>query len=146
VTAVLVLARSELRRRWRSALLITLLVGMVGAVVLASAAGAHRSASALQRFVAYSRSSDAEIDVNDPTPAQLQAFRDVPEVADFAVLHAYAVIARDRPNLKNAATIDGRLGTVVDRARLVAGRVANPNAPDEIMIGEGLAAQQHLGV
>jgi len=89
VTAVLVLARSELRRRWRSSVLITLLVGTVGAVVLASAAGAHRSASSLQRFVAYSRSSDAEIDLTDPTAAQLQAFRDVPEVQDFAVLHAY---------------------------------------------------------
>src|SRR5207253_3968977 len=113
---------------------------------LASAAGAHRSATSLERFVAYSRSSDAEVDVNDPTPAQLRAFGDVPEVADFAVLHAYALIPSGRPNLKNAATVDGRLGTVVDRARLVSGRLANPSAPDEIMIGEGLAAQQHLGV
>lgn len=124
----------------------TMLVGVVGAVVLASAAGAHRSSTSLQRFVAYSRSSDVEMDVNDPTPAQLQAFGRVPEVADFAVLHAYGVIVHDRPNLKNAATVDGRLGTVVDRARLVSGRVADPRAPDEIMIGEGLAAQQHLGV
>ncbi len=124
----------------------TMLVGMVGAVVLASAAGAHRSATSLQRFVAYSRSSDAEIDVNEPTPAQLAAFGHVPEVAGFAVLHAYALVPRGRPNLKNAATVDGRLGTSVDRARLVAGRFANPGAPDEIMIGEGLAAQQHLGV
>ena len=124
----------------------TMLVGMVGAVVLASAAGAHRSATALQRFVAYSRSSDAELDVNDPTPAQLHAFGRAPEVADFAVLHAYGLIPRGRPNLKNAATVDGRLGRVVDRARLVSGRFANPSAADEIMIGEGLAAQQHLGV
>ena len=63
-----------------------LLVGFVGAVVLASAAGAHRSATALRRFVAYSRTSDAEVAVTDPTRAQLQAFRRVPEVADFAVL------------------------------------------------------------
>ena len=146
MTAVLVLARSELRRRWRSALLLTMLVGMVGAVVLASAAGAHRSATALQRFVAFSRSSDMEVNVNDPTPAQLQAFGRVPEVADFAVLHAYGLIPRGRPNLAIATTVDGRLGTVVDRARLVSGRFANPNASNEIMIGEGLAAQQHLRV
>jgi hypothetical protein len=114
--------------------------------VLASAAGAHRSATALGRFVAYSRSSDAEIDLTDPTSAELRAFRRVPEVADIAVLHAYALIPRGRPNLKNAATVDGRLGTAVDRARVVAGRAANPDAPDEIAIGEGLAAQQHLGL
>src|SRR5258708_11038623 len=124
----------------------TMLVGVVGAVVLASAAGAHRSASSLQRFVAYSRSSDVEVDLNDPTAAQLRSFGRVPEVAEFAVLHAYGLIPRGRTNLKNAATIDGRLGTVVDRARLVAGRFANPNAPDEIIIAEGLAAQQHLRI
>jgi len=34
----------------------------------------------------------------------------------------------------------------VDRARVVAGRAADPDAADEIMIGEGLAAQARLGV
>ena len=38
------------------------------------------------------------------------------------------------------------LGTEVDRPRLVAGRLANPNTLDEINIGEGLAAMTHLGV
>jgi hypothetical protein len=123
-----------------------LLVGFVGAVVLASAAGAHRTATALRRFIVYSRTSDAQVAVNDPTRAQLQAFRRVSEVADFAVLQAYALIPRGRPNLKTGATVDGRLGTAVDRARVVAGRAADPDAPGEIAIGEGLAAQQHLGL
>jgi hypothetical protein len=146
VTAVLALARHELRRRWRSALALTMLVGVVGAIVLATAAGAHRSSSALRRFVAYSRSSDVEIHLDDPTPAQLEKFRRVPEVADFALLRVYALTPHGRPSLKNAATVDGRLGTVIDRARLIAGRVANPDAANETMIGEGLAAQMHLGV
>jgi hypothetical protein len=146
VAAVLLLARRALVRRGRSAIAIATLLGVIGAVVLASAAGAHRSATSLQRFVEFSRSSDVELDLNDPTPAQLDAFRNVPEVADFAVLHAFALVPRGKPNLKNAATIDGRLGTVVDRARLVAGRFANPNAVGEIAIGEGLAAQQHLAI
>jgi hypothetical protein len=146
VAAVLLLSRRELRRRWRSTVFLTVLVGLVGAVVLASAAGAHRSGTALSRFIAYSRSSDAEIDVQDASPAQLAAFRRVPQVADFAVLHAYALNVHGRPALKNAATIDGRLGSVVDRARLVRGRFANAADPNETMIGEGLAAQQHLGI
>ena len=45
-----------------------------------------------------------------------------------------------------AAPVDRALGTEVDRPRLVAGRLANPNALDEINIGEGLAALTHLGV
>jgi hypothetical protein len=144
--AVILLARHDLRRRWRSALAVTLLVGIVGAIVLATAAGAHRSSTSLQRFVDYSRSSDMEVDLDAATPAQLQAFRRVPEVLDFAELHGYALSPRGRPSLKNAASVDGRIGVEVDRARVVAGRAANPDAPDEIMIGEGLAAQLHLGL
>lgn len=143
---VLMLARCELRRRWRSALALVMLVGIIGGVILASAAGAHRSATALNRFITYSRSSSAEVDVTDPTAAQLRAFRRNPDVADMAVLHAYALTPHGAPNLKNAATIDGRLGTVLDRARLVAGREANLHAVDEVAIGQGLAQQLHLGI
>jgi len=146
VAAILLLARRDLLRRWRSALALTLLVGAVGAIVLAFAAGAHRSSTALQRFVAYSRVSDAEVDLVDPTPAELEAFRRVPQVVDFAQLHAFALTPHGLPNLKNAATVDGRLGTLVDRARLVTGRFANPAAPDEVAIGEGLAAELHIGI
>lgn len=123
-----------------------MLVGVVGAIVLASAAGAQRSSSALRRFVAYSRSSDAEVDLDSPTPAELRDFGRLHEVADFALLHVYALVPHGLPNLKNAATVDGRLGTVVDRARVVRGRAANPDARDEIMIGEALSAQLHLGI
>jgi ABC-type antimicrobial peptide transport system permease subunit len=140
------LARGELVRRWRSALAIAVLVGLVGAAVLASAAGADRSSTSLRRFIADSRSSDVEIDLDHPTATELADFRRVPQVADFALLHVYALVPHGRPNLKNAASVDGRIGSVVDRARLVRGRVANPDAVDEIMIGEGLAAQQHLDV
>jgi putative ABC transport system permease protein len=146
VAAVLLLFRRELRRRWRSTVFLAVLVGLLGAVVLATAAGAHRSGTALSRFVAYSRSSDVEVDVRDASPARLAAFRRVPQVADFAVLHAYGLTPRGRPALNNAASVDGRLGILVDRARLVRGRFANPADPNETMIGEGLAAQQHLGI
>ncbi len=144
--AVWLVATSELRRRWRSTVALTLLVGIVGAIVFATVAGARRSDDALGRFIAYSRASSLELDVQDPTPAQLDAFGRVPEVKNFAVLHAYALNAEGRPNLAIAASVDGKLGTVIDRARLVAGRRADPAVDDEITIGEGLAAQAHLGL
>jgi len=50
------LAGIDVRRRWRSIVALTLLVGAVGTVVLATAAGARRSDSALTRFNTYSRS------------------------------------------------------------------------------------------
>ena len=64
--------------------------------------------------------------------------------ADVAVIHAYAISPDGRPNLAIGAPVDGPLGTLVDRPRLIAGRLANPNAPDEITIGEALSAQEHL--
>ena len=78
VGTVRMLARCEIRRRWRSTVAITLLLGAVGAVVLATAAGARRSDTALERFNAFSRSSSFEISVGTPSAQQLLAFRRTP--------------------------------------------------------------------
>ena len=50
--AVGLIARSEVRARWRALLGLALLVALVGAVALSALAGARRSGSALDRFVA----------------------------------------------------------------------------------------------
>jgi uncharacterized membrane protein YeaQ/YmgE (transglycosylase-associated protein family) len=50
------LAGSEIHRRLRSTIALALLVGIIGAIVLATAAGARRSGSALDRFKVYSHS------------------------------------------------------------------------------------------
>jgi hypothetical protein len=135
-----------MRRRWRSLVVITLLVGVVGAIVLATAAGARRSSSSLQRFIEYSRSADVEVDARNPTPAQLDAFQHAPGVAGFAVLNADSLTPDIGSNLAIAAAVDDKFGSVADRARLVSGRRADPSAPDEINIGETLAAQAHLRI
>lgn len=51
-------ARAELRRRWLSTLGLALLAGLVGGVVLAGAAGARRTSSAMDRFAAFNRAGD----------------------------------------------------------------------------------------
>src|SRR5438132_12412038 len=144
------LAGREIGRRWRRLVVLTLLVGVVGAVVLSTAAGARRSDTALARFNASSRSSDVEFFVGSlapPTPVQLRAFARVPVVASFAVLNAFGISVPRVPDLSSiAAATDANFGTVVDRARVVAGRAANPAAVDEVTIGESLAAKPHLGV
>jgi hypothetical protein len=140
------LAASDIRRRWRSVVALTLLVGAVGAIVLATAAGARRSDSALPRFNAYSRSSDVEISIGIPTASQLAAFRRSPGVAAFAYLHAYSLQIKGYENLAIAAPADSDMGRVVDRVRLIKGRLADPSATAEVTIGERLAAQTHLAV
>jgi FtsX-like permease family len=148
VGAVGLLAGSEVRRRWRATIAIALLVGVIGAVVLATAAGARRSSTALPRFNAASRSSDLEVNVGQPTPEQMAEFAKTPGVAGFARLRGYAfdVESQGLADLALAAPLDGKMGHVVDRARLVAGRTADPSRAQEITVGESLADRLHLKV
>ena len=76
----------------------------------------------------------------------MQAYRRSPGVAAIALLHAYSLTAVAYPNLSIAAPDDAAMGDLVDRARLVDGRFADPSAPDEITIGEAIAAQLHLRI
>jgi ABC-type antimicrobial peptide transport system permease subunit len=62
-------------------------------------------------------------------------------------LRAFAITVPGAPNLPAiVGPVDAKFGSVVDRARIVAGRAADPSAVDEITIGENLAAQLHLRV
>jgi RNA polymerase sigma factor (sigma-70 family) len=132
------LAGFEIRRRWRRVVVLTLLVGVVGAVVLATVAGARRSSSALARFNESSRAGNLELTVGeDVTPAQLREFRAVSGVAAFARLRGGAILFPAAPQLQAiASAVDTRFGTVVDRARIVAGRAADPTAADEVTLAK----------
>ena len=146
--AVRLVARSELRRHWRGTVVVMLLVGLVGAVTLAALSGARRSSSALRRFDEVSRSSNIQVQLGSYTAAQLATLRRTPGVEGVGVVDLLFVGPAE-PALQHlliAAPVDGALGTEVDRPRLVAGRLANPNALDEIDIGEGLVALTHLRV
>jgi hypothetical protein len=150
VAAVRRLAAHQLRGRWRSVVALTLLVGIVGAVVLATVAGARRSDTALARFNAASRSGDVALlgaFGYTPTPAQLSALRHVHDVEAVAMIRFYA-LQGSGPLAKGgvAAAVDDAMGNTVERSRLVAGRRANPSAPGEVTIGESLAALLHQGV
>ena len=134
VGAVWVLARREIRRRWRSAAAIALLVGVVGAIVLATVAGARRSDTALERFNTASRSSQLEISVGRPSTAQLSRFRETPGIAGLARLRGYSLGVGDFQELAIAAPLDRSMEVAVDRSRLIRG---SPN---------GCAASSAAGV
>ncbi len=140
----------ELRRRARGTVGIALVVGLVGAVVFAAAAGARRSETALARFSSASRSGDLALQPAfgySVTSADLRALGRIPQVAAFAVVRFPALFPVGGPSDNHPAVpLDEKFGTVVDRSRLVAGRRANPRIPDEATIGEALAAQLHEGV
>ena len=142
--AVLQLAGCEIRRRWRSGLVLVLLVGLVGAIVLATAAGARRTSSALARFNSSSRAATVQLNLPNATAAQLHAFGQVPEVASFGVASGMFLQVAAAPNLTLVPEEDTRIGTIVDRPRVLTGRVADPKVVDELAIDESIAARLHL--
>lgn len=145
-TGVGMVARHRLRSRWRSVLGVTLLVGVVGGLVLGTVAGARRTGSALSRFEETTRSAEMQISTGEPTEAQLEEFAALPAVEAMAVLPQYLIIPDGTQLVNVPATVDDRFGTVIDRSRVIEGRQPDPEAVDEIAIGEGLAELLDLGV
>jgi hypothetical protein len=91
MSAIALVARADLRRRWFATVAVAVLVGVVGAVVLSSLSGARRSNSALRRFNEYSRSGNLEVTPGRASPAQIAEFRRTPGIAALGVLRIYAV-------------------------------------------------------
>jgi ABC-type lipoprotein release transport system permease subunit len=139
--AVGLLARREIRRRWRSTVALALLIGVVGAIVLAVSAGARRSDTALDRFNDYSRPADVEIYSGRPTTDQIREFRRTPGITALARVRGYA-LGREYPAI--GAPVDDALDHTIDRSILVAGRYPDPSSATEATIAESVADNLHL--
>ena len=146
VSASGLVVRAQLRRRRGAVAFLVILVGLVGGMVLATTAGARRTETSVSRFNASARSAYIQLFIPNPTPSQLAALRRTPNVVAVAAARAYFILFKDVTNLSAVAPLDNVLGNDVDRVRVVHGRLADPNAPDEINLGESEAAQLHKRV
>jgi hypothetical protein len=80
--AVLSLVAHEFRARWRSWVLLVILVAVAGGAVLAAAAGARRTDSAYQRFLYVSKASDVLVSPsNTGLDGYYRALARLPDVA-----------------------------------------------------------------
>lgn len=135
--AVWVCARRELRRHWPGHLALTLLVALVGGTVLAVTAGAHRTNTAFDRFLAFSRPAHAiAVDVGG-APDRHRLVASLPQVDEFAVMRDYAVVTPDpEAFLPFVASVDGAFGRDLQRTLVIEGRSADPSAADEVALSE----------
>ena len=141
------LGRSVIRRRARSVVVLIVIVGLVGAIVMATAAGARRSSTAFDRFDAFSRAADLEVLTgHGTTEAQLAKFQKTPGIAQIARLNVFVLVPVALPDKLIAASVDGKLGNDLDRYQLAAGRRANPDVADEFTVSESFAKLLHLRV
>ncbi len=141
---------AELRSSWRSWLALAVLAGLSGGVVVAAAAGARRTDSALARHVVAYRFPDVSVGNSE----LFDRVRALPQVAATSESLSLAYVARDargRPVLslgphamKVEVSLDGRDGAALGRWKLLAGRRPHSQRRDEALVDS--RAAKTLGV
>ena len=141
--AVTTVARTELRRRWRSLVVVGLLAGLVGAVVAATASVTWRTATAYHRLADATHLDDARVLLfsDSVTPAEVRRLPGVERtwVSQQAIGQlpghpvAYVSLSTGPPGPPDLFT-----------PVLLRGRPADPAAADEVVIPE--LAESELGL
>ena len=147
MTPIYLAFRTGLRSRWRAALGLALLLGLVGGVALTAAAGAWRTATAYPRLLRWSNASNVQV-IPDCTGLRgfYAALARLPQVASMSAEVVYTLSVPGRGGgpagqLEAIASPDGTLGTATDRVRIVAGHRPPAADPADVMVDPQLAAQ-----
>jgi hypothetical protein len=148
MAAVWARVRAELRHRWQATVLLAVLVGLAGGVVLAAVAGARRTGSAMDRFLAYHRPGTLEVDGLD-----VRAIERLPQVADVDQ-GAYMALTPSTPSgapdpgalgrINPILSMRGHILVISERPILIRGRLPDPDQALEVAIDETLAARRRL--
>jgi ABC-type antimicrobial peptide transport system permease subunit len=156
VPAVRTRLRTELRARWRAWAAVSLLIGLVGAVVLTTAAGARRTDTAYARYLKQSHAADVLVSpTNRGLPDYYPALAKLPSVAELGVLVGFqGFVSGKGPGLGPSgelengfvvsAPADTRLGDTIERPKVAEGRMLRGDHPDEAVTDAALARALHL--
>lgn len=149
------LAWSDLRRRWRTWLVLALLIGLAGTAVLGSAAAARRTHSAYPRLVERTNMFDVLVNPDDGE-MEFGPVEALPQVAQAAHMSGVLVVPTlpdGTPDMAASdelvffAAHDDRGMRTINRPTITAGRLPDPSRVDEVFVEKTLAAQQrwHVG-
>jgi hypothetical protein len=139
-------ARTDLRRRVGSSLLLVVAIGIAGGASLTALAGARRAESAVTRFLAYEHPASGGV-VADPG-----LYREVARLPQVAASSLSARFAMARLDGRNRPLENDTLGTVavsdfgLSRAIIVSGRLPRPDRVEEVVINASAARESHLRV
>jgi predicted lysophospholipase L1 biosynthesis ABC-type transport system permease subunit len=138
-------ARAELRRRWKSVIALTLLVGLVSAIVLTALAGARRTSTAFARFGDETRAADLTVFIPKVDSATMAKVRGLPGVE--AIGRARDLVATINGRQQAiGAPLDDSVGRTVWRPRIVTGRRPREDRANEITVPEPLARAQGIAL
>ena len=151
--AVWLSLRAELRLRWRALAGLALLLGLIGGVVLAAAAGARRTDTAYPRLLQWANAAQVQVLPlsNGPTPGFFAALARLPQVASMYTASLYQaelpvrrgvpvdqVETFSSPGPRHLMGVDG------DRVKILQGRLFSPRAAGQAVIDQKLADLEHL--
>lgn len=143
---------AELRHRWRPMLAVALLIGISGGLVIGSLAGARRTATAFPRMVDGTAAADVLVnpDMGAFSALDPDALASLPGVARTSVIDGgIGVVIDEHGDFDEAQVFAGRDRTTMvgfDRPRVVEGRLFDPEAVDEVMVGDSVAERLDLAV
>jgi putative ABC transport system permease protein len=135
--AIFSVARRDLRRHWRTLVVLGILAGLVGGAVVGALAVARRTATAYDRLARASGLEDVRVRVLDP--ADVPSVRRLPEVQT-AWTSQLAVGRLEGEEVTFAGVLSGppRPEGLFDPV-VVRGRAPAPDAADEVLLNEEFA-------
>ena len=146
-SAIRLWARTELRNRWRTLVVLGIVAGLAGGLVLAAVAGSRRTATAFDRYREATAAPDAIVfgtQVN-LIGADYRAVMALPEViagGEFTL----APVVINEPRLTTLTPGDTQLYRTVARPLLTSGRLPNPSRDDEVVINKAASKRYGLEV
>ncbi|WP_026877464.1 FtsX-like permease family protein [Jiangella gansuensis] len=150
MTSVLAWSRLDFRRRWKSLLVMALLVALAAGTVMAATAGARRGASVVDRLQARTLPATVAVLPNQPG-FDWDAVRSLPEVEALTtfVLTYTGFVIEELPDGADPWAFppaDDENMRTVERPVTLAGRLANPDRADEVVVTPRFVAAFGLGV
>jgi hypothetical protein len=126
-------AGAEVRRRWRSIVILGVLAGVTAGIALAATAGARRTDTAWTRLRAVTHASDAvafpsNVRISNPDWGPIAARPDVEAIG------AFGFPAYSEHDVCLLASVYGTWLTDIDTPRVLHGRLPDPAHPEEVMV------------
>jgi hypothetical protein len=143
------LVRSDLRRRWRSWLVLVLLVAVVAGVAMAAVAGSRRTSTAMDRFVDFHRPTNAYVE-GSFSKEDIEAIEGVEAAVGGDYFLLVPVDGAGRPHPEQLGQVspfsfdDPRSFVDVDRPIIVDGHLPDPARAEEVMVDEEMAERYDL--
>ena len=139
--------RLEPRRRWRSLMVLALLVAVATATVLTAVAGARRGQTAYDRLWARTLPATATVLPNQPgfDWAKVRALPEVAALSMFPVTFGFALDCCPGAGA-GFPPADDQITRTIERPVMLAGRLFSPTRVDEVVVTPKFAASYRKGV